>query len=79
MLRGLRGQLSHALRFLYFWSRVRPEKLTTLLSGPFRALSDARKTSSVFSFFRGLFRTVASLFRRSLRRTQQPEGDETSG
>ena len=24
---------------LYFWSRARPEKLTTLLSGPFRALS----------------------------------------
>ncbi len=26
MLHALRGQLSHALRFLYFWSRVRPEK-----------------------------------------------------
>ena len=32
MLRGLRGQLSHAERVLYFWSRARPE--IDHLSGP---------------------------------------------
>jgi hypothetical protein len=39
MLHGLRGRLSHTLRFLSSRLRVRPEKPSTLLSGLFRALS----------------------------------------